>query len=101
MPRRDGNRLTRRSRLGGSDAVVTSENMQRRYGEDVGDGASRHDPFPLSRIIAAEQFFDQLLRSRKRQRLAFIGPILELDETLGLGTRGVQSPEVRELLDRA
>ena len=51
--------------------------------------------------VAAEEVFDQLARGGVGQGLAFVRPILELDEALRVGAFGVEAAELGEFLHGA
>src|SRR4051812_12165773 len=96
----DLDRLARgRSRRGG-DAVAPRGEVPERHGQGVADSATADLPLAGAGQIVTEQAFDQFAGGGKRQWLAFIGPILELDEAPRLGAIWGQAAELGELADR-
>src|SRR5436190_24335649 len=83
--------------LGWRDAVARSEEVHRPTAERVADRLTADPPVAASRKIAAEQILDQLSRGGVWQGLAFVGPILEFDETSRLGALRIEPSKFREL----
>ena len=101
VARGNGDALSRSGGLGGGDAVTVRGEVEGRDVQRLGNVAACDLPPAGAGEVVAEQLLDQLASCGEGKGLAFVGPVLELDEPRRLRTARFEAGESREFSDRA